>query len=48
VSQGYIEYQVMKEFGWTYQELQETPAEVIWDIIRYINTEGKYNKQQVK
>jgi len=34
---------VMKEMGWSYQELMECPADVVYDIIRYINTERKFS-----
>ena len=42
--QGYVEYAVMKEMGWSYQELMECPAEVIRNIISYMNTEAKFYK----
>ena len=38
----------MKEMGWSYQELIETPAEVVSDIIRYMNTEARFNQEQSK
>lgn len=44
----YVEFQVMREMGWTYKELMETPASVVVDIVRYLNTEGKYQKDQMK
>jgi len=46
--QSYIDYQIMKEMGWTYQELMATPADVVQDIIRYMNTEAKFHQQKAK
>ena len=48
VPEGYIEYVLMKEMGWSYQQLMETPAEVIDGIIRFMNTESKFYKQRAK
>jgi len=48
VPKAYIEYMVMKEMGWSYQDLQECPAEMVANIIRYLNTEAKYYKQRSK
>ena len=45
---AYIDYLVMKEMGWSYQDLQECPAEVVANIIRYLNTENKYYKQKAR
>ena len=36
----------MKEMGWSYQELMGTPAEVVADILRYLNTEAKFYREQ--
>jgi hypothetical protein len=44
----YMEYQLMKEMHWTFWELVETPAEVVNAIIRYMNTEGKFEKERRK
>ena len=44
----YVDFQVMREMGWTYKELIDTPASVVTDIIRYLNTENKYQKVQLK
>lgn len=38
----------MKEMGWTYQELRDTPAEVVRDIVRYLNTEAKFSRRQMR
>lgn len=45
---GYVEFQVMREMGWTYRELMETPASVVADIICFLNTEGKHQQEQIK
>lgn len=45
---AYIEYRIMKEMGWSYQQLQETPDKVVANIIRYMNTEAKYEKEQMR
>lgn len=45
---AYMEYRIMKEMGWTYQELQATPAEEVANIIRYLNTEAKYEREQIR
>ena len=44
----YVEFQVMREMNWTYRELMETPVNVVTDIIRYLNTEAKFQKDQIK
>lgn len=38
----------MKQMGWTYEELLSTPNEVINNIIRYMNTEGKFNRKETE
>lgn len=44
----YIEYVVMREMGWSYQELMECPYKIVVNIIRYLNTEAKFYKRKVK
>ncbi len=46
VPQRYIDYQIMKQMGWSYQELMATPDSVVRDILRYMNTEGKHYKHR--
>jgi len=48
VSKEYLEYQIMKEMGWTYQELMECPLAVYTNILGYMNTEGKFYKARSK
>lgn len=38
----------MKQMGWTYDELWHAPANVVWDIIRFMNTEAKHAEQEAK
>jgi hypothetical protein len=45
---AYIEYRVMKEMGWSYEELMACPRTVVGDIIRYMNTEGKFEQRKAK
>ena len=44
----YMDFAVMREMGWSYQELMQCPAEVVANIIRYLNTEGKFYKARAK
>lgn len=48
MSGNYLEYRIMKEMGWSYRELRECPLEVVQDIIRFMNTEAKFNKSEAK
>jgi hypothetical protein len=36
----YMKYRIMKEMHWTWRALKETPAEVVFKIIRWLNTES--------
>jgi len=38
----------MKEMGWTYQELMETPYEMFLDITRIQTLEAKYEQKKNK
>jgi hypothetical protein len=40
----YVEYKIMKTMHWTYDELMNTPIEVVQKIIAYMNTEAKYEQ----
>ncbi len=48
VPPGYMDFVIMRDMGWTYAELMDTPAAVIHDIKRYMNTEGKYRQSENK
>jgi len=48
VPKSYINYMVMKEMGWSWQELQACPQNTYLDIIRYLNTEAKFQKARSK
>ena len=48
VPREYLEYQIMRHMGWTYQELQQCPAEVVQNIIRFMNTEARYHQQELE
>ena len=45
---SYIDYIVMKEMGWSWHELQACPQSVYMDIVRYLNTEAKFQKARNK
>jgi len=44
----YVEFCVMREMHWTPQELNDCPLEDYVDIVRYLNTEGKHQQQQIR
>jgi len=48
ISKSYLDYTVMKEMGWSWQELQECPQSVYEGIVRYLNTEAKFSKRESK
>jgi len=43
-----MEYLIMKEMGWSYRELLETPLEVVERIWRYMNTEAKFREREIR
>ena len=40
-SERYLEFVVMKEMGWSWEELNQTPEEVYLDILRIISLKNK-------
>lgn len=44
VPKGYVDFCIMREMGWTYQELQACPQRVYEDIMRYMRTENKFRE----
>lgn len=46
--QEYMDYLVMKEMGWSYEQLMECPNEVVNNIVRYLNTESRFLKERSK
>jgi hypothetical protein len=43
---SYAEFTICREFGWTFTELEEQPAERIEQAFLFIERENLYRKQQ--
>ena len=39
-----MEYLVMRHMGWTWQELQDAPADIVAEVWRYMQTELKHQQ----
>ena len=39
----YVEMVLMREFGWTWHELQATPSAIVMGILTMKSAEGKYH-----
>lgn len=47
--QSYNEVQLLRETGWTYQELLEQPDDLIWTLTTVLNLEGeKMQREQAE
>lgn len=44
----YVKFSVMREMHWTPQQLAECPLEDYMDIVRYLNTEAKYQQTKLR
>jgi hypothetical protein len=41
----YVEMNIMREFGWTYAELNDTPQHVVLDILTMISAENEFRNR---
>ncbi len=41
----YVNYMIMREMGWSYQELMATPYDVVCGIMSILNTLTSYRKR---
>lgn len=44
----YVEFTLMREMGWTYKQLSETPASIVEYALEFMNAEAKQRERENK